>query len=60
MKDTGERGADGLQIQEMTLHILPAIKFDPNQTAKENAERMKTENERAWADVYKNVYGAGR
>jgi 1-acyl-sn-glycerol-3-phosphate acyltransferase len=57
MKDAGFIGKDGFPVQEMTLHVLPRIDFNPNQSQKENIERMRKENEKAWKDVCEKVYG---
>ncbi len=57
MRDTKKLDADGYPIQGYTLHILPPIYPDPAKNIKENAEYLKSENERMWQELYEEVYG---
>jgi len=51
LKDSDIIGADGFPVQEFTLNICPVIPPD------EDYRVMKDINEKAWRDVYENVYG---
>ena len=57
MNDSDKIGGDGFPIQEYTLHFLPAIYPDENQTVKENMEYLKDNNYAMWKEVYEKVYG---
>ena len=56
MRDTDKLDGEGFPIQAYTLHILNPIYPDPSLSVKENAEKMKLENERMWKELYEKVY----
>ena len=56
MRDTDKLDGEGFPIQAYTLHILDPIYPDPSLSVKENAEKMKLENERMWKELYEKVY----
>jgi len=48
LRDTNAVGVDGFPVQEFILHVMPLIRPDENLTEKENAEKMRLENEKCW------------
>ena len=57
MNDSEFVGADGFNIQEYTLHFLPAIYPDSNLNKKDNIEMLKNKNYEMWKEVYEKTYG---
>ena len=43
-------------FSDYTLHILPPIYPDPELSVKDNEQRMREANAKAWQDVYERVY----
>ena len=56
MRDTDKLDAEGFPIQAYTLHVLDPIYPDPSLSVKENADLLKSENEKAWKKLYEEVY----
>mgnify|MGYP003289414258 CR=1 FL=1 len=57
MNDSEFIGSDGFNIQEYTLHFLPAIYPDSNLNKKDNIEMLKNKNYEMWKEVYEKTYG---
>lgn len=57
MEDGKAIDADGFNIQEYTVNILPAIYPDMMLSSREAKEKMKKENYEAWVKVYERFYG---
>ena len=57
MNDSEFVGSDGFNIQEYTLHFLPAIYPDSNLNKKDNIEMLKNKNYEMWKEVYEKTYG---
>ncbi len=56
MQDSDVPDGDGFFVQELTVHILPAIYPDTTLSRREAAEKMKKENYEAWVRVYEEFY----
>ena len=56
LEDTDTVGKDGFDVQEYTVHILPAIFPDSNKGIRENTEDMCRANYAAWKDTYEAFY----
>ncbi len=56
MTDDERLDGDGYPVQHYTLHILPAIYPDGSLPARQRAEKMRQENERAVKELYERVY----
>lgn len=56
LKDSEILGSDGFPVQEFTVNVLPVIKFNPNESIKENASRMMMQNYEAWKNTYEKTY----
>ena len=56
MRDTDKLDVEGFPIQAYTLHILDPIYPDPSLSIKENADFLKSENDKAWKELYEKVY----
>ena len=57
MQDSDVPDGDGFFVQELTLHILPAIYPDLSLSNAEARAKMKQENYDAWVRVYEESYG---
>lgn len=57
MRDTDKLDQDGYPIQAYTLHILDPIYPDTDLPINEAANKMRSENEKAWKECYEKTYG---
>lgn len=57
MEDSDVLDADGLFVQEYTIHILKPIYPNPNLSVKENCDIMRDKNFEMWKEVYESTYG---
>lgn len=57
MEDTDRRDGFGAPKQRYTIHVMPPLYPDPNQTPRANEHRMQAENYRLCCELYKQVYG---
>jgi len=57
MEDSDVLDGDGLFVQKLSLHFLPAIYPDLTLSKAQNIENMKNKNYQAWKEVYERVYG---
>ena len=57
MQDSEKLDADGFPIQELTLHILPALYPDPSLSVSAASADLKARNYEAWVRVYEEAYG---
>ena len=56
LKDSNLIGADGFNVQEFTLNILPVIYIDKNLSDMENCEKMRETNYEIWKNFYEKHY----
>ena len=56
-EDTDKKDAAGFPILAYTVHILPAIKPDPEKNIRVNTEEMCAKNYALWKEVYEETYG---
>ena len=57
MKDSDVLDGDGFYVQKYTVNILPAIYPDKNLNKKQNIEKLKSQNYKAWVETYEKFYG---
>ena len=57
MQDSDRQDGDGFPIQELTLHILPALYPDPALSVSAASADLKDRNYEAWVRVYEEFYG---
>lgn len=57
MQDGEALDGDGFPVQELTLHVLPALYPDPTLSASAASADLKARNYEAWVRVYEEVYG---
>ena len=56
MEDSEHIDNDGFNVQEYTVHILPAIYPKDKLNKHENIEYLMQENYKSWVEVYERVY----
>lgn len=56
MENSDIIGGDGFPIQKHTIHILEPIYPDKSKNKKEDIERIKDENYKAWVKTYEEFY----
>ena len=57
MKDSDVLDGDGFYVQKYIVNILPAIYPDKNLNKKQNIEKLKSQNYKAWVETYEKFYG---
>ena len=57
MQDSDRADESGFPIQAYIVHILPPIYPSPSLSVRENAKRMKEQNEACVKELYESVYG---
>ena len=57
MKDSDVLDGDGFYVQKYTVNISPAIYPDKNLNKKQNIEKLKSQNYKAWVETYEKFYG---
>ena len=56
MEDSDKLDSDGFNVQEYTIHILPAIYPDNNLSSVAAKKDMKSKNYEAWVKTYEEFY----
>ena len=56
MRNLNKVGRDGYPIVEFVLHVLPVIHPDPQLGAAANCDMLKDANNKAWKELYEEVY----